>query len=403
MHKFCRISLVVDALLIGGAETFVLRLAAALRAHGLDISLVILRGDLVSWQHIHLLARDINLVAVRVPGLRWLMRLDGLLYRIGLRFSFLRWIQVSKLRTHLLAERTDVVHSHLLTADLVASRACSSLGIPWVSTMHGDYLALEAKGSSRAARIPDFGAAMREIEPSVGQMVCITDQQQSQLSRLLPTLAKTGRLSKIYNGYVASKADLKQGDVPEILVGIPKNAFVVGMVARGIRDKGWEVLITAFSALDLPDAWLVLVGDGDYLQQIRPTIQNPQIVFCGNVVNPLRYVSRFDVACLPSQFPAESLPTVVIEYLYLGKPVIATAIGEIPRMLNADGDAPAGLLIDLADTSAMAEQMKAALMRLYKDKDECARFSTNAADAVRKFDMDTCVDAYLSVYERAKR
>ena len=398
-----RITIVTEALVTGGAETFVLRLASAMSQSGHVTTLFVLRGDLVSAPLIGRLAGNIPIVAVRLRWLYWVMKLDGLLYSLGSSYSFLRWMQVNQLRKHLVAEQQDIVHSHLLTADLGAARACNSLGVPWVSTMHGDYLALEAKGSSRAARIPDFDAAMREIEPSVGHIVCITNQQQSQLSRLLPSLAETGRLSKIYNGYVASRADLAKQDVPGILAGIPKDAFVAGMVARGIRDKGWEVLITAFTALNLPDAWLVLVGDGDHLQKIRPTIENPNIVFCGNVVDPLRYIAQFDVGCLPSQFPTESLPTVIIEYLYLGKPVIATAVGEIPRMLNVDSDAPAGLLIDLADTPEMAEQMKVALMRLYKDKSERAQFGKNAALAVRKFDMDTCVDAYLRVYERAKR
>ena len=398
-----RVLIVSETLVTGGAETFVLRLASTLRARGQDASLFVLRGDLVNGGQASRLAAEVPLVAVHIPCLRLVLKLDGFLYQLGSGFSLLRWIQVSKFRKHLLAEQSEVVHSHLLTADLVVSRACSALGIPWVSTMHGDYLALEEKGNSRAARIPDFGAAMREIEPSVRQMICITDKQHSQLSRLLPTLADMGRLSKIYNGYAASKADLEQRDIPMILADIPKDAFVVGMVARGIRDKGWDVLIAAFSNLNLPDAWLVLLGDGEYLQKIRPTIQNQKIVFCGNVVDPLRYIARFDVGCLPSQFAAESLPTVVIEYLYLGKPVIATAVGEIPRMLNANGVAPAGLMIDLADTPAMAEQMKVALMRLYKNKDERDRMSHNAKNAVRKFDMDACVDAYLKVYKSAQQ
>jgi L-malate glycosyltransferase len=398
-----RALIVSEALVTGGAETFVLRLAAALRVHGHDASLFVLRGDLVNAVQVSRLAEDVPLVAVHVPLLRLVLKLDGLLHQLGSRFSLLRWIQVSKLRKHLLAQQPVVVHSHLLTADWVASRACETLGIPWVSTMHGDYLALETKGGSRAARIPDFHAALREIEPSVGHMVCITDQQTEQLSRLMPSLARTSRLSKIYNGYAASKADLAHEGLPDALSFIPENAFVAGMVARGIRDKGWDVLISAFTSLDLPDAWLVLVGDGDYLQQIRGRIQHPRIVFVGNVIDPLRYIKRFDVGCLPSQFPAESLPTVVIEYMVLGKPVVATAVGEIPKMLETAGAAPAGLLIELAETSVMSAQMRVALSRLYENKSERAWLGVNAVSTVKKFDMDVCVDAYLDVYAGVRR
>lgn len=366
-------------------------------------TLVVLRGDLVNVPLLQRLASELRIVFVRVPCLRWVMRLDGLFYLLGFDFSVLRLLQVLQLKNYLKVLDPDVVHTHLLTSDLVTARACQPLDIPWVSTMHGDYLALETTGSSRAARVPDFHAALREIELSVGHMVCITDQQEAQLSRLMPSLVKTDRLSKIYNGYAASVADFADGDLPEALRALPDDAFVVGMVARGIRDKGWDVLITAFEALDLPDAWLVLVGDGDYLQQIRPGIQHPRIVFCGNVVDPLRYIACFDVACLPTQFPTESLPTVVIEYMYLGKPVIATAVGEIPKMLEAESAEPAGLLIDLGETPVMSVQMKAALLRLYENKVERACLGSNASKAVKKFDMGACVDAYLDVYERVQR
>ena len=274
-----RITIVTESLVTGGAATFALRFASVLSLSGHATTLFVLRGDLVSAPLIGRLAGNIPIVAVRPLWLYWVMKLDGLLYSLGSSYSFLRWMQVNQLRKHLMAEQQNVVRFHLLTADLVAARACNSLGVPLVSTMHGDYVALEAKCCSRATRISDFDAAMRRIEPFVGHIACITDQQQSQLSRLLPSLAEMGRLSKIYNCYVASRAGLAQQDVPGILVIIPKDEFVVGMVTRGIRDKGWDGLNSAFIAINLPDAWLVPVGDGDHLQQIRPTIKNPKIVF----------------------------------------------------------------------------------------------------------------------------
>ena len=398
-----RVLLVTETLVTGGAETFVLRLAAALKEHGHKAFLFVLRGDLVNAEQVSRLAPEVTLVTVPIPFLTMVLKVDGLLYRMGSRFSLLRWLQVSKLRELLMAEGVSVVHSHLLTADLVTSRACRSLGIPWVSTMHGDYLALEKKGSSQAARIPDFLAACLEVEHSVGQMVCITEPQMQQLQRLMPSLAAAGRLLKIYNGYAANKADVTATRRPEVLQQIPADAFVIGMVSRGIKDKGWDVLVGAFEALDRPDAWLVLVGDGDHLQKLRATQRHPRMVFCGNVVDPLLYIACFDVACLPSQFAAESLPTVVVEYMVLGKPVIATDVGEIAAMLEAAGDAPAGLLVELGDTATMVPRMRAALMNLYNDKDLRAAMGANALRAAKKFDMEACVNAYLDVYTKAQR
>lgn len=397
------ILIVTEALITGGAETFVMRLAASLKARGHKATLFVLRGDLVNKSQKILLASEVPLIAVHIPFLNLLIKLDGFLYFLRFRYSLLRWFQAFKLENNLLKEKVDVVHSHLLTADLVSSRACRSRNIPWVSTMHGDYLAFEQEGSSQAARIPDFLGACLEVEQFVGQMVCITQPQVQQLQRLMPSLVADGRISKIYNGYSVSEAEVGAVDKPKIYEQIPADAFVIGMVARGIKDKGWDVLVDAYESLGWSDAWLVLVGDGEHIQKLRDFHRHPRIVFCGNVVDPLSYISHFDVACLPSQFSAESLPTVVIEYMLLGKPVIATDVGEISAMLEASGNAPAGLLLELGNTAAMVPRMQAALKKLYYDKALRTSMGANALRAAKKFDMGACVDAYLSVYAKVQR
>lgn len=398
-----KIVIVTETLSTGGAETFVLRLASAMLAAGKEVFIFVLRGEHINRTMLSSMFDEVRLAAVQIPLLTLALKLDGILFRLGINMSLVRWMQVRQLRRFLTTVRADVVHAHLITADLVSARACAPAGIPWVSTMHGDYLAMESKGSSYAARIPDFLAACHEVESSVGHIVCITDPQVRQLQRLMPSLAAAGRISKIYNGYSASNASSYSAVLPEVLQQIPACAFVVGMVARGIIDKGWDVLIGAFEALGLPDVWLVLVGDGDHLQKLRATHRHPRIVFCGNVVDPLRYIARFDVACLPSQFAAESLPTVVIEYMLLGKPVIATDMGEIPAMLESASDAPAGLLVELGDTATMLPRMQAALKQLHGDDALRAALGANALRAAKKFDMDVCVDSYLDVYARAAR
>lgn len=395
--------LISETLQIGGAETFVLRLSQALAMLGHSVSLFVLRGEKVNKKLVESLIKNVDVSTVTVHGsvLRLVLKLDGLLFVLGCSFSVLRWLQIRQVKKHLIAVDAEVVHSHLLTADLVTAGACVALGLPWVTTMHGDYEAFEKQGRNRAARILDFGRALSVVERSVAHMVCITAPQMTQLGRLLPRLASKGGISNIYNGYAVADGVI-EGNAPAAIEHIPPDAFVIGMVARGIRDKGWEVLIAAFLEAQLPHSWLILVGDGDYLQQIRPSIQHPRIVFAGNVIDPLRYIDRFNVGCLPSWFKAESLPTVVIEYLYMGKPVIASNVGELSAMLDARGDAPAGLLIELDSVEEMVKQMKAALQQMYSNKEQREFLRSNTSSASKKFDMDQCVDAYLNVYKAAQ-
>jgi glycosyltransferase involved in cell wall biosynthesis len=175
------------------------------------------------------------------------------------------------------------------------------------------------------------------------------------------------------------------------------------MVSRGIREKGWEILIAAFQSLNLPHSRLLLVGDGDYIRHARRAVRDERIVFAGNVHDPLSYITRFDVGCLPTSFSSESLPTVIIEYLCLGKPVIASDVGEIGTMLEARSHSPAGLLIQLGSTEQMIEEMKRALFRVYHETAQRRTWATNARNAALKFNMDDCAAAYLSIYNLALR
>jgi glycosyltransferase involved in cell wall biosynthesis len=57
---------------------------------------------------------------------------------------------------------------------------------------------------------------------------------------------------------------------------------------------------------------------------------------------------QMDLFVLPTLFPFESLPTVIIEALSCRLPVIATWVGEIEKMLSAGpAGEKAGMLVDL--------------------------------------------------------
>ena len=164
-----------ETLTTGGAETFVLRLAAAMQARGHGVSLAVIRGDQIERALVESIAPSVPMDAFQPGGLRQLLRVDGLLQRLGLDFSLLRWLQQRWLVRLLSRRGAGLVHSHLITSDLVAAEACPVARVPWLSTMHGDYLAFERTAGNRAARIPDFEHAVQRVEPTVGAIVCITD------------------------------------------------------------------------------------------------------------------------------------------------------------------------------------------------------------------------------------
>lgn len=392
-----RIALLCTTLTTGGAETFVLRLASALHAAGHDVSVLVLRRDRVEWEMVRTIAPDVRVLACETPFLRWVQRLDGALYLAGGSTSIERSWQCRWLQRVLRDLGAQVLHSHLMTSDLVAARACAAVGIPWVTTMHGDYIDYEREGRNRAARIQDFGECVSRIETSVSAIVCISEVQRKQVARVFPKLTAVGKVRKIYNGYPQPTLGVDVQIVDE-LRRIPEDALVIGMVARGIREKGWDVLLQAWRQAQLKDSWLVLVGDGPRIAELREEELDSRVVFAGNVLRPLDWIARFDIACLPTRYLPESLPTVVIEYLALDKPVVATDVGEIAAMLRAPGPESAGELIALSDEGSMAAELAILLRKLASSPDLRAGLIKNSQAAFAAFDMRACLRDYCALY-----
>lgn len=391
----------IDTLTTGGAETFVLRLSEALIRRGNIVQIFVLRGDLINWDLVHGIAPSVHVIPFRLQLFNLIQKIDGLLFKMGIDFSFVRWMQIQKMKKVLIESNIDIVHSNLVTSDIVTLRACKSFNIPWITTIHGDYFGNYEKKKNPAARIQSFDKILTEIENNISHIVCITDQQKLLLEKIIHSQEVRQRISKIYNGYEELSSSSHARVVPEILSHIPKENFVIGMVARGIVEKGWDILVSVFIKMNIKDTWLVLVGDGEYIQQLKTEIKHPRIIFTGNVIDPLNYIAKFDVGCLPSRYSSESLPTSVIEYLYMNKPVVATRVGEIATMIDTNTQNPSGILIESTAIDRMTDEMIEALTSLYKDKSLYKSFKDNTSRSFLKFNMSECVENYLEIYKKA--
>jgi glycosyltransferase involved in cell wall biosynthesis len=263
--------------------------------------------------------------------------------------------------------------------------------------MHGDYLLYQNKiDAAKVARIFDYYKDVQNVLRNINHIVTISDEQKNHIQALITRLHLTAPISKIYNGYAPGLLTIKENTG---INSISKNCFVVGMVARGIKEKGWFELISAFLKASLPDSVLLLVGGGNYIEDLKKHfVEYSQIIFTGATSNPLSYISQMDVACLPSYYEAESLPTSIIEYLYLGKPVIATYKGEIPNMLAIGSEMACGFCIDSSNSDALIEGITESLTQLYNKKDLYNIFSKNAKKRSSIFDLDQCCAEYEKIY-----
>ena len=197
---------------------------------------------------------------------------------------------------------------------------------------------------------------------------------------------------KCYLGFTATLPTYNR-----VELGISDDAFVIVMMARGIREKGWIEAIAAFKILQEQrmNSFLILIStESEHIQNLRDeNSNNENIIFRGYQSDPSIFLHSSNCMILPSHFP-ESLPYTITEALACGKPVYACPIAEIPKMLESE-DGIAGDLIPLTnDGVANHVYLADKLIELANDSFLLKRKEDLAKKAFVKFSMENCGEFY---------
>jgi len=149
-------------------------------------------------------------------------------------------------------------------------------------------------------------------------------------------------------------------------LGLKREHILVGTVGRIHRGKGVYELLSALDMLvgKYPMLKLMYVGEGPEMSglqvQARKSILDGKIIFAGIRKDMERMYAAMDIFALPSY--NEGLPTVLVEAMAMGKPVIGTTVGGIPEIIEKDVN---GILIPPQNDRAIAEAITK-----YLDDDE---------------------------------
>ncbi|HXW64699.1 MAG TPA: glycosyltransferase, partial [Burkholderiaceae bacterium] len=139
----------------------------------------------------------------------------------------------------------------------------------------------------------------------------------------------------------------------------PQRNVVFGIVARLSEEKGHCYLVEAFAQLhrDLPQARLLIVGDGPLLEAVRGQVQAAgladAVIFTGLQRNVPEFLALMDVFVLSST--RESFPLAAREAMAAGKPVIAPRIGGCPEVVDEN---VTGYLFEAANVEELATCMR---------------------------------------------
>lgn len=196
-------------------------------------------------------------------------------------------------------------------------------------------------------------------------------------------------ISVLYNP-VLSEALYKQSEETVEHPWLQANAAPVVMgMGRFVRQKNFGLLLQAFALLllDRPEVRLMLVGGGRDRVALEEMAEElgirDRVAFLDFVDNPAAYLKRAQVLALSSSW--EGLPTVIIEALALGCPVVATDCPSGPAELLAERR---GRLVPPGNPQAMAKVLAVALDQPAKAVDP---------NWLQQFEVEQAVERYAHV------
>lgn len=218
---------------------------------------------------------------------------------------------------------------------------------------------------------------------AVDRHVSVGERSSREVEHLLGLGA--GSVQTIYNG------------VPDVRIERPMvrpvPGPIVGAVGRLEEQKGFDVLLR--SLLDVPDATLVVVGDGGE----RPALQtlardlgiDARVVWAGWEGDPRAWLPAFDVWVLPSRF--EAFPLALLEALLAESAVVATDVGSVAEVVR---NGETGLLVPPDAPAALAT----ALRRLLGEEALRRRLGADGRRLVlERFTADRMARSFRALYD----
>lgn len=183
--------------------------------------------------------------------------------------------------------------------------------------------------------------------------------------------------------------------------GAGDDHLVLANIARLYPEKAQDRLLHCFKRIHeaRPNTRLWILGTGPLEEDLRATIRaldlDDAATLCGFVPDATSMAWSADIQVHPSR--AEGVPLAICEGMVGAMPIVATAVGGVPEMIQHERT---GLLVDFGDDEAFVRQT----LRLIDDPDLRRRLGGEARRFVQnEYSLSTAVDRLASVYEELAR
>jgi glycosyltransferase involved in cell wall biosynthesis len=361
---FPRIAFFLQDLYGGGAERVMLSLATGVAQRGFAVDLVLVRRQGAYVEDIPPNIRVIELGTKRTVN------------------------SVAALARYLRRERPAVLLTALVHVNVAALLAglLARCRTRLVVTEHNQIsrnLSPTAPGTVRMAyRLVPF------LYPRAAKIIAVSDGVAEDLTRF--TGMKRGRIDVAHNPVVTPGMLARASQPVNHPWFIGGEVPVILGVGRLSAQKDFGTLLRAFSLVRAKrPARLVILGEGVCRNELEELADQlgvaADVQMPGFVDNPLAFMGKASLFVLSSLF--EGLPTVLIEAMACGTPVVATDCPSGPREILEGGEL--GGLAPIGDAPALASAIERSL-----DNPVPAERLRSKAEG---FTVDRAVDRYLAL------
>jgi glycosyltransferase involved in cell wall biosynthesis len=277
--------------------------------------------------------------------------------------------------------RADVVHAHGYKADVYVWLALRGRGVPIISTCH-NWL-----DSDLATRV--YGWLDRSVLRDYDGVVAVSAAVRE---RLVESGVRESAVRVIRNGI-----DSRGFRMPHL----PQECPVVGLAGRLSREKGVDVFLTmaAEVLVEWPMTRFVVAGDGpekEALETMMATLGiGGSVSLLGRQEDMAGFYGSLDI--LVSSSRTEGLPMGLLEGMASGLPVVATAVGDVPCVVD---EGVTGFLVDSEDVEGLAARVLRLLRTpgLRRTMGEAGRRRVDES-----FSAAGMAEAYLEMYREMYR
>lgn len=367
-----RIRHVIDSLGRGGAERLLCAYAPGLARLGHEVDVVVLQERNGNFMRQTLEDAGIRVTLAPVSRLR---RLD----------------QVRALHATLQQGTPDLLHLHLEFASLLGALSAARTRTAVVTTLH----TLESPSDLGWDGLRRW-LMYQAIAHLSDKLICLTDRNAAIARQI--GLGRA-RITVLPNGVEIEKFDAPPQTDRRALraaLGIPLEAPLVTSVCVLRPEKGLDRLVDVVPALlqRVPDVHVLIVGDGPERpgleQRVSANGLTGRVHFAGYRTDIADLLRASDVFVLPTLFDAQ--PTVIMEAMAAGLPVVSTVITGIPDLID---DGVHGTLVPADDRAALAS----ALIALLEDPARAQALGRAGRERVRReFSMTQQIEKLAQLY-----